>query len=73
VNGPIAQAVALTIFGNQILRGGELDDFWPSLTVFNFCKAVSFLDMSGTRPRLHVALAPTPAAWSIALPSSQKA
>jgi hypothetical protein len=52
LQGPIAQAVALAIFGNDILRGYSRENFWPASTVFKFCKAVRFVALSGaaTRP-----------------------
>jgi hypothetical protein len=43
----ISQAVALVIFGNDILRGRARDDFWPASTVFRFCKTVRFVALSG--------------------------
>jgi hypothetical protein len=43
----IAQAAALAIFGNDILRGGSRSDFWPRSTVFTFCKRVRFLTFHG--------------------------
>jgi hypothetical protein len=47
LQGPIAQAVALAIFGNDILRGYARENFWPASTVFKFCKAVRFVALSG--------------------------
>ena len=52
MQGTIAQAAALAIFGNDILRGYSRENFWPASTVFKFCKAVRFVALSGeaTRP-----------------------
>jgi hypothetical protein len=52
LQGTIAQAAALAIFGNDILRGYSRQNFWPASTVFKFCKAVRFVALSGeaTRP-----------------------
>ena len=52
MQGTIAQAAALAIFGNDILRGYSRQDFWPASTVFKFCKTVRFVALSGeaTRP-----------------------
>ena len=52
MQGSIAQAAALAIFGNDILRGYSRENFWPASTVFKFCKAVRFVALSGeaTRP-----------------------
>jgi len=47
LQGPIAQAAALAIFGNDILRGYSRENFWPASTVFKFCKAVRFVALSG--------------------------
>lgn len=44
---PIAQAVALTIFGNDVLRGEARAEFWPGSTVFGFCKRVRFVALVG--------------------------
>jgi hypothetical protein len=43
----MAQAAALTIFGNDVLRGYPRDDFWPASTVFRFCKDVRFQTLHG--------------------------
>ncbi len=45
----IAQAVALTIVGNDLLHGQPREDFWPTATVFKFCKNVTFVSLSGLR------------------------
>ena len=52
MQGSIAQAAALAIFGNDILRGYSREDFWPASSVFKFCTAVRFVALSGeaTRP-----------------------
>jgi hypothetical protein len=43
----IAQAAALAIFGNDILHGRSRSDFWPTSTVFTFCKRVRFVTLHG--------------------------
>jgi hypothetical protein len=52
LQGSIAQAATLAIFGNDILRGYSRENFWPASTVFKFCKAVRFVALSGeaTKP-----------------------
>jgi hypothetical protein len=52
LQGTIAQAVALAIFGNDIIRGYSRENFWPDSTVFKFCKVVRFVALSGeaTKP-----------------------
>ena len=52
MQGLIAQAAALAIFGNDILRGYSREYFWPISSVFRFCKAVRFVTLSGeaTKP-----------------------
>src|SRR5262245_35612307 len=52
VQGPIAQAAALVVFGNDVLRGHQRENFWPDATVFKFCKAVRFVALSGERAKL---------------------
>jgi hypothetical protein len=47
LQGTIAQAAALAIFGNDILRGYSRENFWPASTVFKFCKAVRSVALSG--------------------------
>ena len=47
MQGSIAQALALTIYANDVLRGTPRDRFWPSATAFVFCKNVRFLDLGG--------------------------
>jgi len=43
----INQAAALVIFGNDVLHGRARNDFWPTSTVFRFCKTVRFVALSG--------------------------
>lgn len=43
----IAQAAALTIFGNGVLRGDKTQDFWPVSSVFEFCRNVRFAELDG--------------------------
>ena len=52
MQGTIAQPAALAIFGNDVLRGYSRQNFWPTATVFKFCKAVKFVALSGqaTKP-----------------------
>ncbi|HKD69271.1 MAG TPA: hypothetical protein VKB84_20690 [Candidatus Binataceae bacterium] len=59
----IAQAVALTIYGNNFIQGYPWEDFWPAATVFRFCKHVAFaiLDPPGTA--IESAFAADPAQW----------
>jgi hypothetical protein len=64
VQGPIAQAAALTIFGNDVLNGVGRDNFWPDSTVFQFCKTVSFVILSGQPTAPDESLfAEDPASW----------
>jgi hypothetical protein len=51
LQGSIAQAAALVIFGNDILRGYSRENFWPAATVFKFCKAVRFIALRGEAAR----------------------
>lgn len=47
MQGPIAQAVALTIVGNDVIHGRPWAEFWPTATVFTFCKHVTFVSLGG--------------------------
>jgi hypothetical protein len=47
MDGPTAQIAALAIAGNYWLKGGDLGRFWPDSPVFNFCKYVHFITLSG--------------------------
>lgn len=55
MDGPTAQIAALAIAGNHYLKGGELKGFWPDGAVFNFCKFVRFITLSGddVQPKEH--------------------
>jgi len=49
--GSVAQAIALTAYGNAVLQGAHAADgahFYPSNSVFQFCECVSFVDTAGT-------------------------
>jgi hypothetical protein len=66
LQGTIAQAATLAIFGNDILRGYQREDFWPAATVFKFF-AGAFRNASGKLSSAdplagtyHSDLAPTP-------------
>lgn len=50
---PLAQIAALAIAGNYWLKGGDLGRFWPDSRVFNFCKLVKFITLTGEAPRWH--------------------
>ncbi|MCP4618415.1 MAG: hypothetical protein GY844_18515 [Bradyrhizobium sp.] len=66
----IAQAAALTVFGNDILQKQQRDNFWPTATVFNFCKYVRFVSLGGdTRAPTESSFADTPGEWSARLKS----
>jgi len=62
MNGPIAQAAALAVYGNEYLRGSVWSAFWPSANVFKYCKYVHFLDGGETLA--------DPPAWFAALKAS---
>lgn len=51
MDGPTAQIAALTIAGNHFLKGGDLAGWWPKSPVFNFCKQVKFITLSGEEPK----------------------
>lgn len=43
MTGPLAQLIALTAYGNDYLMTGNLLDFYPSNTTFQFCNSVDFV------------------------------
>jgi hypothetical protein len=43
MTGTLAQLIALTAYGNAYLATGNLLDFYPSNTTFQFCKSVDFV------------------------------
>jgi hypothetical protein len=68
VQGPIAQAIGLTLFGNAFLQNHPPSDFWPNASVFAFCKSVTFVTLSGpANAPIEAPMAPDPAAWFAAL------
>jgi hypothetical protein len=48
MQGPIAQIIALTLYGNAVIHGHnpEIDKFFPSNSTFTFCEYVKFVDVS---------------------------
>jgi hypothetical protein len=48
MQGTITQIIALVLYGNRFLTTGEYDDFYPSNSVFNFCRAVTFVRQPST-------------------------
>jgi hypothetical protein len=44
MTGTLAQLIGLTTYGNAYLMKGNLpNDFYPSNTIFQFCKTVDFI------------------------------
>ena len=71
MQGPIAQAAALTIYGNRRLAGPAPADFWPGASVFKFCKEVRFVTLANDRPPfVETPFAADPAKWLEALAGS---
>ena len=60
MQGPIAQALALTCVGNAFLRGRDVSKFWPDADVFRFSKSCDFRRVEGERDTL---IAADPLAW----------
>ena len=60
VQGPIAQALALTCVGNAHLIGRDVSGFWPDASVFRFSKACDFRRVEGEHD---VRIAADPLAW----------
>jgi len=68
LQGPIAQAAALTIAGNARVAGHAQRGFWPGASVFRFCKDVRFVTLAGDRPPfVETACADDPVQWLDAL------
>ena len=60
MQGPIAQALALTCVGNSYLRGEDVSGFWPEASVFRFSKGCDFREVDGDRDTL---IAADPLVW----------
>jgi hypothetical protein len=67
VQGPIAQIVALTTYGNAFLtgaRGADLSEFFPTNSTFIFCEHVRFVDLHPKVGKLsEVPYAADPPTW----------
>src|SRR6185295_13587776 len=60
MQGPIAQALALTCVGNAFLCGEDVSGFWPAASVFRFSKSCDFRELAGDHDTL---IAADPLAW----------
>ena len=60
MQGPIAQALALTCVGNASLQARDVAGFWPNAQVFRFAKSCDFRVVDDAGDRL---IAPDPSAW----------
>lgn len=62
MQGPIAQVIALTIYGNSIVQGydADIDEFFPSNSTFMFCEYVRFVDIKSNSETIY---AENPVAW----------
>lgn len=65
MNGPIAQIVALTCFGNAFLADRPMNQFFPTNSTCQFCEKVNFvtLDKSLFGKQKETLVASTPDAW----------
>jgi hypothetical protein len=45
MNGPIAQIVALTIYGNAVLTGHSIPKFFPDNSTCKFCDEIAFAEL----------------------------
>ncbi len=68
MQGPIAQALALSSVANAFLRGKDVSGFWPDATVFRFSKSCDFRKLEGERDEL---IASDPMAWFETLRTSR--
>jgi hypothetical protein len=70
VNGPIAQAVGLTLFGNALLQGYSCPDLWLNANVFAVCESITFVSFAGSpKAPIETPFAAAPRAWLSALQS----
>lgn len=44
MQGEVAQCLGLVIFGNQTIREGLRNEFWPTSSVFQYCRRVRFVE-----------------------------
>jgi len=65
MNGPIAQIVALTCFGNAFLAERPINQFFPANSTCQFCEKVAFvtLDKSFFGKQKETLVASSPDAW----------
>jgi hypothetical protein len=65
MNGPIAQIVALTCYGNAFLQGVEVGEFFPKISTCTFCDRVTFvsIEKSFLRKLQEKEVATTPQEW----------
>jgi hypothetical protein len=62
--GSTAQTIALVMHGNAMLRGFDVTGFWPSNSVFQFCRSVSFTESTARLfGRAVPSLSSDPNAW----------
>ena len=74
MNGPIAQVVALTCYGNAFLSGHPCDRFFPANSTCQFCERVAFVTLGWSffGRASETEIANSPDAW-FALLKSRKA
>jgi len=60
MTGMLGQAIALTIVGNDVLRGHPSPDFWPAASVFQYCAKVTFATIGPATEQLY---ADDPSDW----------
>lgn len=62
MQGPIAQIIALTIYGNSIVQGNttDIEEFYPGNSTFRFCEYVKFVDIKGKEEKQY---AESPISW----------
>jgi hypothetical protein len=69
MNGPLAQIVALTCFGNASIDGTTVPRFFPQNSTSQFCESVSFVELKKSffGQAKEIVVANTPDEWFAAL------
>ncbi|HAT80360.1 MAG TPA: hypothetical protein DCS17_02835, partial [Flavobacterium sp.] len=70
MTGILAQTISITSFGNEYLKSGELTNFYPENSTFQFCNSVVFRKIKKKNiftSKKVIIVANTPLEWFIYL------